>query len=184
VVPERFKVWSCIGCGAMGTDQPCLGPCGDRALDLVWAGDHDAVVAQAAGSRERARPLLEVVRELASATGGEPAYRALQQRARDALHEAGAQPEPRSADTFRAWICTGCGRVEAPQPCLGICVRRPAEVVRADHHADAAVRAADAERDARGLAALVSRLAWSTPRDGGWEASLAALRGAALGLLG
>jgi hypothetical protein len=87
-------------------------------------------------------------------------------------------------DTFRAWLCTGCGRVEAPQPCLGVCVRKPDEVVRSDHHAAAAARAADAMRDARELAGLVSRLAWTTPRDGGWEASLAALRGAALSLLG
>jgi hypothetical protein len=168
----------------MGTDQACLGPCGDRALDLVWAADHDAVVAQAAQSRERARPLLEVVRELAVASGGEPAYRALQQHAREALHQVAAPPEPLSVGEFRAWLCTGCGRVEAPQPCLGVCVRKPDEVVRADHHAAVAARAADAEHGAHELAALVSRLAWSTPRDGGWEASLAALRGAALGLLG
>jgi hypothetical protein len=128
--------------------------------------------------------LLEVVRELAVSTGGEPAYRALQRHALDALRNAGAQPEPLSVGEFRAWLCTGCGRVEAPQPCLGVCVRKPDEVVRADHHAAVAARAADAERDARELAALVGRLAWSTPRDGGWEASLAALRAAALGLLG
>ena len=44
-VPERFTVWSCIGCGAIGTSQPCLGPCDDRPLDLVRATDARALAA-------------------------------------------------------------------------------------------------------------------------------------------
>lgn len=61
-IPERLTMWSSIGRGAMGTDQPCLGPCDDHALDLV--------------------------RELAEAHD-EAAYRAVRERARDVLRAAG-----------------------------------------------------------------------------------------------
>ncbi len=128
------------------------------------------------------------MRELAAlrvgAQGAEVAYGALQRRARAALRDAGPVPEPAAAERFGAWLCGGCGRVEAPQPCLGVCVRHDEEVVRADHHAGAAARAADADRDARALAAFVRRLAWVTPRAGRFEESLLALRDEALGLLG
>ncbi len=185
-VPERFTMWSCIGCGAMGTDQPCLGPCDDHALDLVRGVEHDAVVARVTETRERSRPLLELVRELAE-THDEPAYLALRERARAALHGAGEPAEPAeavAAEPFRAWLCTGCGRVEAPQACLGVCLRHPEEVVRADRHAEALARAADADRDAGALRALVRRLAWTTPRDGHGDETVAAMREAALALIG
>jgi hypothetical protein len=181
--PERFTMWSCIGCGAMGTDQPCLGPCDDHALDLVRATEHDAVVAHVRGTREGSRPLLELVRELADAHDA-AAYRALRERARSALHEAGDAADVVPGEPFRAWLCTGCGRVEAPQACLGVCLRHPEDVVRADRHAEALARAADADRDARALRALVRRLAWTTPREGHGDETVAAMRAAALALVG
>ena len=176
-------MWSCIGCGAMGTDQPCLGPCDDHALDLVRAGEHDAVVAHVTESRERARPLLELARELAD-VDGEDAYRALRDRALEALHAAGEPEEAVAAESFRAWLCTGCGRVEAPQACLGVCLRHPEDVVRADRHAEASAHAAEADRDARALRALVRRLAWTTPREDRFPETVSAMRAAALAFLG
>lgn len=176
-------MWSCIGCGAMGTDQPCLGPCDDHALDLVRAGEHDAVVAHVTESRERARPLLELVRELAD-VDGEDAYRALRHRAPEALHAAGEPEEAVAAEPFRAWLCTGCGRVEAPQACLGVCLRHSEDVVRTDRHAEALAQAAEADRDARALRALVRRLAWTTPREERFPETVSAMRDAALAFLG
>ena len=176
-------MWSCIGCGAMGTDQPCLGPCDDHALDLVRGVDYDAVVAHVTGTRERARPLLEVVRELAE-VHDDAGYLALRERARAVLHAAGDAADVVPAEPFRAWLCTGCGRVEAPQACLGVCLRHPEEVVRADRHAEALARAADADRDARELRALVRRLAWTTPREGHGSETVAAMREGALALIG
>ena len=34
-------------------------------------------------------------------------------------------------DYAKAWQCIGCGRIEAPQPCLGICEDRKVEFVYA-----------------------------------------------------
>jgi hypothetical protein len=175
-------MWSCIGCGAMGTDQPCLGPCDDHALDLVRAVEHDAVVAHVTETRERSRPLLELVRELVEARD-EAAYLALRERARAVLRGVADPAEAVAGEPFRAWLCTGCGRVEAPQACLGVCLRHPAEVVRSDRHAEALERAADADRDARALRALVRRLAWTTPREGRGDETVSAMREAALALV-
>jgi hypothetical protein len=182
-VPERFTMWSCIGCGAMGTDQPCLGPCDDHALDLVRAVEYDAVVAHVTRSREDARPLLELVGELAEAHD-ELAYLALREHAREVLRAAAEPVAAGTAERFRAWLCTGCGRVEAPQACLGVCLRHPEEVVRADRHAEAVSRAADADNDARALRGLVRRLAFTTPRKGHGAETVVALREAALALVG
>ena len=176
-------MWSCIGCGAMGTDQPCLGPCDDHALDLVRGVEHDAVVAQVGESRERSRPLLELVRELADVRE-EAAYRDLRRRARAVLHDAAEPDRVVAAEPFRAWLCSGCGRVEAPQACLGVCLRHPEEVVRADRYAEALARAADADRDARALLAFLRRLAWTTPREGHGDETVTAMRQAALALVG
>jgi len=86
---------------------------------------------------------------------------------------ATAQP-PRaetSFDSIPAWQCIGCGRIEAPQNCVGICQDRRVEFVYATEHAKALqeLEAATRERDA--LHRLVRRLAFTTPRDGEWERS-------------
>jgi hypothetical protein len=63
-------------------------------------------------------------------------------------------------------------------------LRQPGEVVRADRHAEALARAADADRDARALRALVRRLAWTTPREDRVSETVSAMREAALALVG
>jgi hypothetical protein len=65
-----------------------------------------------------------------------------------------------------------------------VCLRHPEEVVRADRHDEALARAADAERDARALRSLVRRLAFTTPREGRGDATVSAMREAALALVG
>ncbi|RFF33025.1 hypothetical protein [Wenzhouxiangella sediminis] len=77
---------------------------------------------------------------------------------------------------FKAWECVGCGRIEAPQPCLGICQDRAVELVHAD----------DYERlqaDNRQMRELILRLARTSPREGQWEAGYRALQSRALDLL-
>ena len=34
-------------------------------------------------------------------------------------------------DTIVGWQCIGCGRVDAPQPCIGVCQDRKVELVAA-----------------------------------------------------
>ena len=79
-------------------------------------------------------------------------------------------------DTLKVWQCIGCGRIEAPQNCIGICQDRKVELVYAgDHEAALACLAAmTVQRDA--MAALVRRLAHTRPRDGEWERTLRAFQ--------
>ena len=74
---------------------------------------------------------------------------------------------------IRAWQCTGCGRIDAPQPCVGICMDRKTEVVLAAEH-DAEV--ARAREEAERLRAVVLRIAGVTPRPGECERSWLALQ--------
>ena len=74
------------------------------------------------------------------------------------------------ATVIKAWQCIGCGRVEGPAQCLGICEDRPVRLVSA----------ADYEK----LEAFVRRCAQSRPRDGQWERSYRALQRDARAALG
>lgn len=84
---------------------------------------------------------------------------------------------------IEAWQCIGCGRIEAPQNCIGVCQDRKVELVDARSF-DELQREFDAEqaKSAR-LLALVQRLAWSKPRPDGWERSYLTLQEQARALL-
>jgi hypothetical protein len=62
------------------------------------------------------------------------------------------------------WRCIGCGKIEAPQPCIGVCQDRKVDLVLADDYDDLADRLELARQAARAAMALVRRLAWTTPR--------------------
>jgi hypothetical protein len=118
--------------------------------------------------------------------------------ARTPLSYVDAEKRPlRMTEPIPAWQCIGCGRIEAPQTCIGVCQDRRVELVYASEHAEteaelaavrsaleAAERARDAtlaklattvrERDA--LDAVTRRLAFSRPRSGEWERSYRALQ--------
>lgn len=80
------------------------------------------------------------------------------------------------SDPFTAWQCIGCGKLEAPQRCIGVCRDRKVELVDARELADAR-----AQVDA--LRTLVRRLALVTPRDGAWEKGYRAMQRDARALL-
>lgn len=67
---------------------------------------------------------------------------------------------------IEAWRCIGCGRIEAPQNCIGVCKDQRIELVPAPEHEQALARAGER---AAALVALVRMLAATTPRDGEWE---------------
>jgi hypothetical protein len=67
------------------------------------------------------------------------------------------------------WQCVGCGRIDDPQPCVGICRDEKREYIPARDH-DAAI----AELEI--LRAITREIAAITPRDGQWELSYRALQ--------
>ncbi len=75
-----------------------------------------------------------------------------------------------------AWQCIGCGRLEAPQNCVGICQDRKVELVLAADYRRACAEA-DAERaHAAALEGVVRRLAGVTPHPGEWQRTYEALQ--------
>ena len=87
------------------------------------------------------------------------------------------------SEYVQAWQCIGCGRIEGPQNCVGICEDRKVQFVYAFEHEHALAELAAARQQRNGFAALVRRLAWTTPRGGEWEHSYRALQREARQLL-
>lgn len=91
-----------------------------------------------------------------------------------------------SSDDVRVtvWQCIGCGKIEYPQPCIGVCQDRLVDLVY-DHAYQAALEEASVARQrAERLAAVLRTIAFTTPRDGQWEQSWRALQRQARELLG
>ena len=76
-------------------------------------------------------------------------------------------------ESVKAWQCIGCGKIEAPQTCVGICQDRKVELVYAHDHREALARV---QAQANLMEALVRQIAWTTPRKGEWERSYRALQ--------
>jgi hypothetical protein len=85
--------------------------------------------------------------------------------------------------TITAWQCIGCGRVEAPQNCIGVCQDRKVELVGAHDYAQARGALDDANERIAVLEALVAKLAHVTPRDDAWQRTYLSLQGEARALL-
>ena len=79
---DRAKVWQCVGCGRIESQQQCLGICHDVPVEIVSAADYDAVRAEADGLRLF---LKQIVASLPRDGGWERSYRALQERAKRLL---------------------------------------------------------------------------------------------------
>ena len=79
-------------------------------------------------------------------------------------------------DYIQAWQCIGCGRIEAPQTCIGVCRDKKIFVVGKETHESALE---DAARLRALLTATVSRLArfvLSVPREQQYERAYVALQ--------
>ena len=76
----------------------------------------------------------------------------------------------------KAWQCIGCGKIEAPQTCVGICQDRKVDLVYAHDHREAI---ASVQARVNLMEALVRQIACTTPRKGEWERSYRALQGRA-----
>jgi hypothetical protein len=72
-------------------------------------------------------------------------------------------------ETIKVWMCVGCGRIDHPAPCVGICTDRKAELVHAADYADVLERI-------EALEDILRRIAFTTPRDGEWASAWRALQ--------
>lgn len=131
--PERLTIATCIGCGAMSVPSACPGGCGpERSLELVAGAELDELVDFREQSRRRAQALAQVLTRFMALPSSQLAE---QQRgeARGALRAHGhdftaacaalsAEPDPGVS-----WWCEHCGGLDAPAPCVGVCIRRPAQ---------------------------------------------------------
>ena len=86
-------------------------------------------------------------------------------------------------DTIKGWRCIGCGRVEAPANCVGICQDRKVELVDAWDYAEVALALEEANERIAALASALVKLAHVTPREGTWKESYLALQAHARRLL-
>lgn len=82
----------------------------------------------------------------------------------------------RIAERIQGWRCIGCGKVDAPRPCVGICQDRRVELVDAADYDALQARVGELEA----ALALIARV---TPREGALMASWLALQARARRLL-
>ncbi|QIL19271.1 hypothetical protein [Thermomonas sp. HDW16] len=80
------------------------------------------------------------------------------------------------AETIEGWRCIGCGKVDAPRPCIGVCQDERVELVLAEDYAELAWRVEQLE----GVLALIAHV---TPKPERLGASWLALQARARTLL-
>ena len=84
---------------------------------------------------------------------------------------------------IEGWGCPRCGRVDAPQPCLGICVRRPGLVADVSEYREYAAHAQRMAETDRTLSAFGHVVGGVHPRPGREQQTVESLRSRARELL-
>lgn len=83
---------------------------------------------------------------------------------------------PADSGYVQVWQCIGCGRIEAPQPCIGVCRDRKVLLVGREEH-EAALGEIQRLREASASAsAMLLRFGAATPRAEQWETAYRALQ--------
>jgi hypothetical protein len=93
----------------------------------------------------------------------------------DTAIEAGGAT--RMTDYIQAWQCIGCGKIEAPQPCIGVCKDRKVFMVGKDEHEQVLAENAALHARLEQARAMLLRFGVARPREGQWERSWLALQG-------
>lgn len=76
-------------------------------------------------------------------------------------------------ETVKAWQCIGCGKIEAPQTCVGVCRDRKVEFVYAAEHEQVVGQLTDR---LAALRAFARQFAGTKPHKGEWEKSFNAMQ--------
>jgi hypothetical protein len=176
---RHLPVATCIGCGARSHNAECADGCTDLPLDLVDVDDLVAIATRAEALEERVAELREVARALVEDDSVD--WTQVRERARAAVLLA--VPEAPEVDVIDAWGCPRCGRVDAPQPCLGICIRRPGLVADVAEYREYAAHAERVAESDRALSAFAHVVGGVHPRPGREQQTVEGLRGRARELL-
>jgi hypothetical protein len=171
-ITGHLTVPTCIGCGARHRDGECPEGCSDVPLDLVDAADLQALSAATEAREVRIAALQELAETVAA--GAPVGWPALQDRARAALRLPA--PDVPDMEIIQAWGCPRCGRVEAPQPCIGVCIFRPRAVADVREYRRLAPRVEQAVTGDEALSGVARLISTVSPRPGREGATLAALR--------
>ncbi len=179
----RLAASFCIGCRRVDAPQLCPQGCDEQAVDLVFGDAQDAALAELEDVLRDVRTLGEMVLRsvsVGSPDGWEQAHRALQAQARSALRTFNSDPARQvdaaeEAIRLTAGYCSVCGWIEAPQPCLGVCIFQAVEMVPAAEYDELRRKCEHARRQQKELTAVIGQLAWVTPRAGEWERTHRAL---------
>ncbi|MBS0569960.1 MAG: hypothetical protein JSS28_05095 [Proteobacteria bacterium] len=84
---------------------------------------------------------------------------------------------------IQAWQCIGCGKIEAPQPCIGVCRDRKVLFIGKDEHEAALAEIARLRTQLQSIASRLQRFGLAAPRPGQWEAAYVAMQTQARALI-
>ncbi len=75
-----------------------------------------------------------------------------------------------------AWQCIGCGKIEAPQTCIGVCRDRKVYFIGKREHEAALAQVAQLRQQLEIVSQRLLRFEHATPREGQWQAAWLALQ--------
>jgi hypothetical protein len=173
--PEQLLIPTCIGCGAMARYGTCERGCREQKLELVRAASRDELAELAAEATIRTEAFRSIIDALANdPPAEEPTCRHAYDQLRDEARTALKRWRPltteldleQPAEPATTWWCPECDAIDAPQPCLGICLWRPTEWVRRDIYERERQQALDAVEVLQRCRNTLRRLALINPRPG------------------
>lgn len=87
------------------------------------------------------------------------------------------------AEIIDAFQCMGCGRIDAPRECIGICQDRALQIVAAGDYFAALERARAVAQENEQLRILLRQVAHVRPAEGRWQETFEAFQQRARALL-
>jgi hypothetical protein len=164
----------------MSRPGTCETGCAEHKLVLIRAAALDALTNAErqilANTTALASPAEHLLDRRTATEGWLAAFASVQEQARTALRSAPNAPAVAAeldtpAEPAVTWWCDRCGGIDAPQPCLGICVWRTVEWAHDSTYEDVRERVLAERRTEQRLRALLRGLACTTPHHGQHERS-------------
>jgi hypothetical protein len=170
-----------------------MGVCDYHKLEVVRSVEYAEFLEEATVIMEHLKKLTALAHRIADLpeeeSERENSYRILRDCARNLLREINPTGKAQQnrvtepAEGLRVWLCRACGQIEAPQTCLGVCIRPIEEYMRARHYDTLMEQVTVAAGRVQKLRTLVGRMAWVSPRPGQWQRASRAFQDEALAVL-